>query len=108
MTGSKTGPDGSGGNATSRSRRKSGRVKIDPAAWFRNGKVPVGYEIKWKVLPMFADVFESPKSIDPAREAITTVVQGIPNAKHTLELSSDSPPAIKAIRVYRPAVKTDK
>ena len=115
--GSVTGPDGSG-----RSDRpftgKSGRVKIDPAAWFRGFDppshrllpLPDGYTIRWKVLPMFADTYRAVKIVDPALENATTVVQGIANARHTLEIIADDParpPAIAIVRTYRPPVKAD-
>ena len=51
-----------------------------------------------------------PKLDDPTKENSTTVVQGIANAKHTLEIIADnpaSPPAITGVRTYRPPVKAD-
>lgn len=103
VIGSVTGADGSGDNSTVFTS-KSGRVKIEPASFFRNGKVPVGYEIKWRVLPMYLDAYTTPKITDPSLEYAATAVQGIANTKHTLELTSEpgSVPALKAIRVYRP------
>ncbi len=104
VAGSVTGPDGAGGNATVFTS-ESGRVKIDPQAFFRNGKVPVGYEIKWKVLPMFADVYQSPTAVDPVKDNAVTIAQGLESAKHVLELTAKGDaPAIRAIRAYRPAV----
>jgi len=46
---------------------------------------------------------------DPAREYATTVAQGLPNEKHTLELLADgpSPPPIRAIRICRPPVRPE-
>jgi len=56
VTGSITGPDGAG-HSDQPFRSNSGRVKIDPAAWFRafNPPLPDGYTCRWKVLPMFTD-----------------------------------------------------
>jgi hypothetical protein len=93
VRGSVTGPDGSGHSDRPFAGR-SGRVKIDPEAWFRGfypptGKVlplPEGYTIRWQVLPMFADTYRAPVIDDPAKENATTVVQGIANTKHTLEI----------------------
>jgi len=108
VAGSITGPDGDGSNEKT-FVSKSGRVKIEPAAFFRAGEVTVGYEIKWKVLPMFVDTYQAMKADDPAREYATTVAQGLPNEKHTLELVADgpSPPPIRAIRICRPPVRPE-
>ena len=111
VSGSLTGADGSG-----RSDRpfvsKSGRVKIEPAAWFRGfyPPLPEGYTIHWQVLPMFADTYRAPRAGDPALDNATTVVQGISNSRHTLQIVADDPahlPAIAAVRTYRPPVKAD-
>ena len=106
VTGSKTGPDGSGSNRSTFVSR-SGRVKIEPGSWFpfKTGNVPVGYEIRWKVLPMFVDEYRAPKVDDPSREATTTLLQGISNARHTLQILAEGPVPIRAFRVYRPPVK---
>lgn len=104
VSGSVTGPDGAGSSAAVFTSN-SGRVKISPADFFGQGKVQPGYTIKWKVLPMFVDLYE-PTKIADAKENATTIAQGIPNEKHTLELSgngdasNDSP--ITAVRVYCP------
>jgi hypothetical protein len=110
VTGSVTGPDGSGDSKTPFVSR-SGRVKIDPAAFFfgfNKEKIPVGHTITWRALPMSVDTYAPPKADDPTREYPTTVAQGMTNGKHTLTLVADKPgtaPAIMAIRVYRPPVK---
>ncbi|MBC8103906.1 MAG: SGNH/GDSL hydrolase family protein, partial [Cytophagales bacterium] len=111
VTGSITGPDGNGDSRTpfvSGSRR----VKIAPDAFFRGfGKevVPVGYEVKWQVLPQFRNEITPLETVpDPSRESAVTVAQGIPNGAHTLTLIADSPrdaASIRAIRVYRPPVE---
>jgi lysophospholipase L1-like esterase len=108
VSGSVTGDDGSG-TSDQPFTSPSGRVKLDPAAFFRGrgDKLPVGYESKWKVLPMFTDTYAPPQVSDRAREYSTTLIQGIPNGKHTLELIAESPtpPTIGALRVYRPPVR---
>ncbi len=106
VTGSRTGADGNGSNAKT-FVSNSGRVKIEPAAWFRNGKVPMGHEIKWKVVPMFADTYPVPKIEDATRENAVTAAQGLPNGRHTLEISAEGKgvAGVRAIRVYRPPVK---
>lgn len=112
VSGSLTGPDGAG-HSDQIFKSDSGRVKIDPAAWFRAfyPPLPEGYTIHWKVLPMFVDTYTAPKIEDAAKENATTVVQGIANAKHTLEAiaaNPASPPGILEVRTYRPPVKADK
>jgi hypothetical protein len=108
VTGSATGADGAGSSAAAFTS-KSGRVRIEPGAWFHpNGaKIPVGYEIKWKVLPLFVDSYEAPKVEDETRDYATTLAQGLPNEKHTLEIAGDGEGVapIRALRVYRPPAK---
>jgi hypothetical protein len=102
VTGSKTGPDGEGVSAE-RFVSKSGRVVIEPGDWWMKNiqqmtkkNVPVGFEVKWKAIPMFADTCEG------SGGAAVTVAQGFPNGKHTLEISGAG--AVRAVRVYRPPV----
>ena len=111
VRGSVTGQDGSG-RSDQPFVSQSRRVKIDPAARFRGffPTLPDAYTIRWQVLPMFTDTFRMPKLDDPTKENATTVVQGITNGKHTLEIIADipaSPPAIASVRTYRPPVKAD-
>jgi hypothetical protein len=99
VAGSKTGPDGEG-VSSERFVSKSGRVVIEPGDWWvktihQGGKrLPVGFEIKWKAIPLFSDAW--------AGEETLTVAQGLPNGKHTLEIVGSG--SIRAIRVYRPPV----
>ncbi len=109
VTGSVTGPDGSG-ESTQEFVSKSGRVKIAPQAHFNSygGSRPtIGYECKWRVLPMHTDTYTPPKVGDPARETATILIQGIANARHTLEIISTGgkPLPIRAVRIYTPPVK---
>lgn len=120
VSGSVTGPDGSGtSNETFVSR--SGRVVIAPEEWvcadvatYFGVKTRPGAEATWRVEPRFMDVlkFTAP---DPANEQAwaaygasdrgITVAQGLENGEHTLEIvpNGDGPVPIEAIRVYRPA-----
>lgn len=112
VKGSVTGADGTG-QSDQPFVSKSGRVRIEPAAWFRGFSPPLpnGYTIHWKVLPMFADTYRAPKIEDPTKENAATVIQGMPNTKHTLEVVADDPaslPAIVAVRTYRPPVKANE
>jgi hypothetical protein len=94
VTGSVTGPDGEGLSAE-RFESKSGRVVIEPGDWWvknvqaaTNKPVPPGFEIKWK-----AALLGDPTS--------GTVVQGLPNGKHVLELQGAE--GVQAVRIYRPS-----
>ncbi len=108
VQGSKTGPDGAGSSGEL-FVSKSGRVKIDPAAWHRNAKMPLAadYKIQWKVQPLFVDAYTVPKTADPTRENGITAAQGLSNSRHRVEIVADGKgtPPIHAIRVYRPPVK---
>ncbi len=111
VVGSNTGPDGSG-HSDQPFVSKSGRVKIDPAAWFRGFSPPLpdGYAIHWHVRPMFEDTYTVPKIDDPTKENATTIIQGIPNARHVLRLFAEdpnAPPAIESVRTYRPPFKAE-
>jgi hypothetical protein len=102
VSGSVTGPDGSG-TSESPFVSNSGRVRIGPKAWFRNGQVPVGYEITWDVLINGTDQYAPPAKFDPALDNRVILAQGLGNGPHTLRLvASGQVPAIKALRVYQP------
>jgi len=112
VVGSKTGPDGEGTSEAS-FVSKSGRVVIEPGDWhlertstFRKQPVPKGFETRWSVRPMFVDTCVPPKADDPAREYPTTLAQGLPNGRHTLELRGRA--AIRALRIYRPPFEAVK
>ncbi|MGD2175035.1 MAG: hypothetical protein PVJ27_06495 [Candidatus Brocadiaceae bacterium] len=113
VVGSRTGYDGNGNNQD-RFVSDSGRVVIEPDDWhlkrsfdFSKEPTPVGFEVKWRVVPMFVDVYRPREIEDPTREYSTTLAQGLPNARHNLELVSegDAPVPIRAIRVYEPPVR---
>jgi hypothetical protein len=107
VQGSKTGPDGEGSSA-GRFVSKSGRVVLEPKDFFfENCRKPIapGFEIKWTCRPLFADPAILPEPRGPGLETSLTLVQGLPNGKHVLELKADKALPIKALRVYRPAVK---
>jgi hypothetical protein len=111
--GSKTGPDGAG-RSGERFVSDSGRVVIEPDDWCLaydrrvSGKpTPAGFESTWRVVPMFVDLYEPREVEDPSREYATTLAQGLPNERHTLELIAEDGRAapIRAIRVFRPPVR---
>jgi hypothetical protein len=93
----------------------SGRVVIEPAAWAHvaNAKsmnsmttIVPGTQYRWKVLPLHTDSYPSVTvtAADATREVWTTLVSGIANGSHTLEIAATgaNPPAISEIRIFRP------
>ncbi len=115
VTGSRTGPDG-GGVSTERFVSKSGRVAIEPEDWtfarsfeLSHVATPQGFEMTWSVLPMFVDVYREPRLEDRTREHTTTLALGLANMRHKLALIArgPNPPMIRAIRVYRPPLKSE-
>ncbi len=111
LTGSKTGADGAG-RSDARFVSKSGRIVIETNDWNVTyatslagiKPVPDKFDVKWKVEPHFTDEFTSPGVKDPALETTVTLAQGLPNTKHTLEISGGETTPLAAIRVYRPAL----
>ena len=110
VRGSKTGADGEG-ISTERFVSKSGRVVIDPADWHLNRATeyskkvtPAGAVCHWRVVPMFADVYEPPVMGDRTRDYAVTIANGLPNGKHRLELIAETPeaPLLESVRIYRP------
>lgn len=109
LSGSLTGPDGRG-RGKDPFVSNSGRVVIDPEDWVfeyckRASKkaTPEGFEVRWSVVPLFVEKYCSPESIEPESEHWTTLVQGLPNAAHTLSLvAGGPPPPIAELRVHRP------
>ncbi|HEV7301689.1 MAG TPA: hypothetical protein VGN72_20290 [Tepidisphaeraceae bacterium] len=109
VDGSVTGPDGIGESGKP-FKSNSGRVRIDPADYFRgfNAPLPEGFTITWSALPMFVDQYAPFSDGEAAAGQITTLVQGLPNGKHVLTLTAaaandDKVPPIAALRIYRPA-----
>jgi hypothetical protein len=110
LTGSKTGADGEG-RSNARFVSKSGRVVIETNDWnvaYATSlagikPVPEKFDVKWRVEPRFVDEFTSPGVKDASIETTVTLAQGLPNTKHTLEVS-DGAETVAALRVYRPAL----
>jgi hypothetical protein len=107
VSGSRTGPDGEGSSAA-KFVSTSGRVVVDPKDFFfENCRKPFapGFEIKWSCRPLYADPFVAPPARGPGLETAATLVQGLSNGPHVLELKADKPVPIKLLRIYRPPVK---
>ena len=62
--------------------------------------------MRWQVELLGTDTYTAPDVTDPAREYPTVLASDLENAQHTLELiaTDGSPPALKALVVYRPPV----
>jgi hypothetical protein len=113
VIGSQTGQDGTG-VSSERFVSRSGRVVIEPGDWgvkrafdLRHIATPPGFEVRWRVLPMFVDTWRAPRIEDPSREYATGLAVGLTNGRHTLELvtKDKTNPPVRAIRVYRPPVR---
>lgn len=108
VTGSITGRDGAG-RSGERFVSQSGRVVIDPADWnfdyarqvFKT-KLPPGFQIKWRVIPRFVDEVDVVATGDASVETVVTVADGLPNTRHQVEIRTDQPDSILAVRAYRP------
>lgn len=111
--GIKTGNDGTGDN-TKTFVSKSGRVVIEPSdVIFNNIKktfkvaIPTGFITRWSVVPMFLESYRSPEITDKKKVYSTTLVHGLSNGPHTLELITDGngPVAVTAFEVHRPPLE---
>jgi GDSL-like Lipase/Acylhydrolase family len=112
LYGSKTGFDGSG-NSKQKFVSNSGKIVIEPQNWwlenayqFTKETIPIGFQIRWRVEPMFNDIYTSPVIRDSMQEYTTIVAQNLTNSRHTLEITTlrGTTVPIEAIRVYHPSV----
>jgi len=121
VSGSKTGTDGEGAS-DAKFVSKSGRVVIEPADWnvaYALGlagvkPVPEQFTVNWSVVARFTDElsFATIQPDDrlpapPRHDEAVTVASGLPNTKHTLEITGDARAPLRAIRVYRPPLGRD-
>jgi hypothetical protein len=109
VKGSETGFDGAG-NTAERFVSKSGRVVIDPSDYmfFKvNAPTPAGFEVHWSVLPLYLEVYRTPVMTDRTKVYKTTVVQGLENTRHTLEIIpvGDGVVPVEAIEIHRPPLQ---
>jgi hypothetical protein len=116
LYGSQTGFDGNG-DSSEKFVSKSRRIAIAPQDWylkpsyqFSQQKPPLGFQIRWRVEPLFVDIYTPPRIENPGEEAIAVVAQNLRNTKHTLEIISSSNKAIPldSIRIYRPPIVLKK
>lgn len=108
--GSVTGFDGSG-NSDETFISKSRRVIIHKEDFmFQRIKdnfqqvVNPGFESKWEVYPLFKELYQAPQINDSPIVHKTTIVQGLTNESHTLEIIpvGDGIVPIEAIEIHRP------
>ncbi len=113
VRGSKTGDDGVG-NSTALFVSHSGRVVIqsDDIMFTRIRKTfkvstPNGFEVKWSVVPLFKATYQPPLDKDRTKIYRTTLVQGLSNGPHMLEVipNGDGPVPIESFEVYEPSLK---
>jgi hypothetical protein len=112
LVGSKTGPDGSGTQAGD-FVSTSGRIRLRPrdfsfaeAISIRKKPLPERFDVTWKTYLMGMDTY-TPKTVKPGCEDHQTLIQGIANAEHTLELvlAGNAPVALDAITIHAPPLK---
>lgn len=110
LVGSKTGADGAG-EVGQNFVSKSGRIVIEPGDWNLDYCVKVfgqrlkeGFEVKWQVKPAFVDNLVVRATGAAGTESAQTVVQGLPNGKHVLEITGAATTPISAVRIYTPAL----
>ncbi|MBT4818469.1 MAG: hypothetical protein HN742_13750 [Lentisphaerae bacterium] len=114
LEGSITGPDGEGSKAAD-FVSNSGRIKLSksdfhiiwPCTYKKKDKLPDGYTVTWQVRPLFLDPWHPAANAAPAIERPVTLVQGLSNGPHTLEIiaNGDGEIPIKSIIVRRPPLQ---
>ncbi len=114
LEGSVTGPDGEG-NKASDFVSDSGRIKLAardfhiiwPCTYRKKDKLPDDYEVSWQIRPLFLDPWRAAANADPAHERPVTLVQGLTNGPHTLEIiaNGDGELPIEALVVRRPPLR---
>ena len=119
VEGSRTGEDGAGRTLAESERggepaafvSDSGRLVIEQGDWnlareaVQSGKaVEAGFRIRFSVVPLFVDRYESPGEMVEGGENAVMLMSGLEGGRHELRLIAEGQrPAIRAIRVYRPA-----
>jgi hypothetical protein len=113
VKGSRTGTDGAG-NSAERFISKSGRVVIEPSDFmlneikktFKESTLP-GFEIKWSAVPLYMEIYKHPITSDKNKLYVTTVVKGLRNGVHTIEIipNGDGAVPIEAIEIHRPPMQ---
>lgn len=112
LAGSLTGPDGSGTQA-GKFVSTSGRILLLPqdfsfaeAISIKKKPLPERFDVTWKTCLMGLDTYVA-KAVTPGREDRQTLIQGISNSEHTLELvlSGDGPVSLQSLTVHTPPLR---
>jgi hypothetical protein len=110
VKGSVTGDDGTGTNEKT-FVSNSGRITIEPrdvsfaeAIRIRKKPMPERFDVTWDVYLMGTDTWSPATNLEPGIVDRTTLIQGIENTQHTLEIipNGDGPVGIESFTVYRP------
>ena len=113
VSGSVTGADGDG-ISTELFISRSGRVVIRPddIMFTRIRKTfrvatPNGFEVMWSAIPLYQPVYRASLGSDRSKEYQTTLLQGISNGPHTLEIipAGDGPVPVASFEVFEPPLK---
>lgn len=113
VKGSKTGFDGTGSNKKT-FVSNSGRVAIDSIDFMftlikKTFKVtiPIGFETHWSVVPLYKPIYHPAIATDRTMVCKTTLVQGLENGPHTLEIvpAGDGPVPIESFEIHRSPLK---
>ncbi|MBL9176009.1 MAG: SGNH/GDSL hydrolase family protein [Verrucomicrobiales bacterium] len=113
VSGSETGPDGTGNNLT-RFVSNSGRVVIEPRDWmlglavYLAGERPrPAYRVRWQAVRHFQSELNPAFSSDPFREIPEVVASGLSDGPHRIRLiaSDGVGGGIRALRTYSPSGK---
>ncbi|OQW95268.1 MAG: hypothetical protein BWK77_07815 [Verrucomicrobia bacterium A1] len=83
---------------------------LTPTTWDTEKKeyskkpMPAGYVVTWDARPLHVDTYRAPGTPDAGREYPTTLVQGVQNQTHVLDLfpNGDGPVPVAAFRVFKP------
>ena len=109
LHGSETGFDGVG-SSRSNFVSNSGRVVITPGSWnlglalnAQGMGLPPDYRIEWRCAWTGTDAFTPRVPREEGWEQPVTLVAGLPDGVHRLELEGESLEALAALRVFRPA-----
>jgi len=109
LHGSETGFDGVG-SSRSNFVSNSGRVVITPGSWnlglalsAQGIGLPPDYRIEWRCAWTGTDAFLPRVPREAGWEQPVTLVAGLPDGVHRLELEGESLEALAALRVFRPA-----
>jgi len=114
LEGSLTGPDGTGSKAAD-FVSNSGRIKIEakdfhiiwPCTYRKKDRLPEGDKGTWEVRPLFVNPWRPAANADPAAMLPVTLVKGLSNGRHTLEIiaNGDGPVGISGLVVRQPPLR---